>query len=257
MIFDTHAHYDDKAFDEDRNELLLSLKSNNINYVVDVASNYPSNSAVLNLCDKYDFFYGALGIHPSDCGDLNFTHFSEIENNLSNPKVVAVGEIGLDYHYDTPEKDIQKKWFTHQLNMAKKHHLPVIIHSRDAAQDTYDIMVSEKARDIGGVVHCYSYSVEMAKNYLNMGFYIGIGGVVTFKNAQKLKDVVAFTPLNRLVTETDCPYLSPEPNRGKRNTSLNIPFVIKKIAEIKNLPEDEVESTLYDNALTLYNMKGL
>lgn len=256
MIFETHAHYDDDSFDKDRDSVILSLKQNNVKYVVNVASNFKSIYSTIDLCQTYDFFYGALGIHPSDCGDLDYSHFETINNLLSSPKIIAIGEIGLDYHYDTPDKEIQKKWFIHQLSMAKESNLPVIIHSRDAAKDTYDIMISENAKDIGGVIHCYAYSVEMARDYLNMGFYIGVGGVVTFKNAQKLKDVVKYTPLDRIVTETDSPYLSPTPYRGERNSSEKISFVIQEIANIKNLSVEEVETTVFNNALNLYRLKG-
>lgn len=256
MIFDSHAHYDDSAFDADRDFLLSSMNDNNIMNIVNVSSNYSSIFSTIEICDKYNYIYGALGIHPSDCGDLSEKEFNEIEKLLNHPKIVSVGEIGLDYHYDTPSPDIQKKWFAYQLNMAKNNKLPVIIHSRDAAKDTYDIMIAEKANEIGGVIHCYSYSVEMARDYLNLGYYIGIGGVVTFKNAHKLIDVVKYIPLDRIVIETDSPYLSPTPFRGERNSSLNLPLVIQKIAEIKELTVEKVESTVFENTLNLYNIKG-
>ena len=256
MIFDSHAHYDDSAFDADRDFLLSSMNDNNIMNIVNVSSNYSSIFSTIEICDKYNYIYGALGIHPSDCGDLSEKEFNEIEKLLNHPKIVSVGEIGLDYHYDTPFPDIQKKWFAYQLNMAKNNKLPVIIHSRDAAKDTYDIMIAEKANEIGGVIHCYSYSVEMARDYLNLGYYIGIGGVVTFKNAHKLIDVVKYIPLDRIVIETDSPYLSPTPFRGERNSSLNLPLVIQKIAEIKDLTVEKVESTVFENTLNLYNIKG-
>lgn len=257
MIFDSHAHYDDDAFDADRENLLNSLINNNVKYIVNVSSNYNSIYSTLDLCNSYDFIFGALGIHPSDSGELTEKEFTEIENLLNHKKIVSVGEIGLDYHYDTPSPEIQKKWFSYQINMAKRAKLPLIIHSRDAAKDTYDIMVVENAKETGGVIHCYSYSVEMARDYLNLGYYIGVGGVVTFKNAQKLKDVVKYTPLDRIVIETDCPYLSPTPFRGERNSSNNLPYVIEKIAEIKETSIEEVEKITFENALELYNLKGL
>lgn len=257
MIFETHAHYDDEAFNTDRESLLTELKNNNIGFIVNVSSSFPSIESTINLCNQYDFIYGALGIHPSDCGDMTSEHFNQIKSLLNNKKILAVGEIGLDYHYDTPLPDKQKECFITQLNLAKEAKLPVIIHSRDAAKDTYDIMISENAQDIGGVIHCYSYSVEMARDYLNMGFYIGVGGVVTFKNAQKLKDVVKYTPLDRIVTETDSPYLAPMPHRGERNSSLNIKYIIEAIANIKALDVSFVEKTLYKNAINLYRMEGI
>lgn len=254
MIFDTHAHYDDEAFNIDRDELIKSLKLNKINKVVNVCSSLDSVNRTISLCNKYEDFYGALGIHPSDCGNLNLKNFEYIESLLHTDKIVAVGEIGLDYHYDEPSIEIQKKWFIHQIDIARRNSLPLIIHSRDAAKDTIDIMKAEKCETIGGVIHCYSYSVEMSREYLNMDYYIGVGGVVTFSNAQKLIDVVKYAPIEKIVTETDSPYLAPTPNRGKRNTSLNIPLIIKRIAEIKGLSIEKTEDILYNNALKLYNL---
>lgn len=169
-------------------------------------------------------------------------------------KVVAIGEIGLDYYWNEPEPEVQKYWFVRQLNLAREVKLPVIIHSRDAAKDTLDIMKAEHAGDISGVIHCFSYSVEMAREYLNMGFYLGIGGVLTFNNAKKLKEVVAYMPIERIVLETDCPYLSPAPNRGKRNSSLNLPYVAAAISEIKGVPEKEVIAVTRENARRMYRL---
>ena len=256
MIFETHAHYDDKAFEEDRDELIKGLYTNKVDKVVNVASNLDSIDNTLRLIEEYDFFYGALGIHPSDSGDLTDEDMEYINSHLKDDKVVAVGEIGLDYHYDEPDRDIQKKWFVRQIDMARNMSLPMIIHSRDAAKDTLDIMQAEKCRDIGGVIHCYSYSVEMARDFLDMNFYIGVGGVVTFKNAQKLKDVVEYLPLDRIVTETDSPYLAPTPHRGQRNNSTYIPLVIDEISRIKGIDRLELEEILYNNALSLYRMEN-
>jgi TatD DNase family protein len=169
-------------------------------------------------------------------------------------KCVAVGEIGLDYYWNEPTPDIQKKWFVRQLEIARQMSKPVIIHSRDAAKDTVDIMTAEHAGEIGGVVHCYSYTKETARIFLDMDFYFGIGGVLTFKNAKKLKEAVEYIPLDKIVLETDCPYLAPEPNRGKRNTSMNIPYVITKLAEIKGISEEEVRSITWENAHRLYRL---
>lgn len=255
MIFDTHAHYDDKAFDEDRIELIKSLQEQGIEKVVNVGASMDSCRSTLELIKQYPFFYGALGIHPSDTGDLAEEDIFFIKKECANDKIVAVGEIGLDYYWDTPERAIQKKWFVCQLNLAKELSLPVIIHSRDAAADTLDIMKAEHAEDIGGVIHCFSYETEMAREYLNMGFYIGVGGVVTFKNGRKLKEVVEYTPIERIVTETDCPYLAPVPYRGKRNCSLYIPLIVKEIAAIKNMSEEDVYRITCRNGYELYRMK--
>ena len=167
---------------------------------------------------------------------------------------MAIGEIGLDYHWEEPEPEVQKHWFLRQLDLAREVSLPIIVHSRDAAKDTLDIMKSEKAGELGGVIHCFSYSVEMAREYLNMGFYLGIGGVLTFNNAKKLKEVVEYMPMDQLVLETDCPYLSPVPNRSKRNSSLNLPYVVKAVSEIKGVSEEEVIAVTRENARRMYRL---
>lgn len=254
MIFDTHAHYDDDVFDEDREQMLLSMQENGIGTIVNIGASLSSCQKTLEIIQKYDFMYAAIGVHPSDTGELTEESFAWLENQLSQPKVVAVGEIGLDYHYDEPEKEIQKKWFRAQIELARKTKLPLVIHSRDAQAETLEIMKELHAEEIGGVIHCYSYGVEMAKTYVDMGFYIGVGGVVTFSNGKKLKQVVAKIPLEKIVLETDAPYLSPEPNRGKRNSSLNLPYVVKQIAEIKGIAEEEVIRITEENAKVLYRL---
>ena len=253
-IFDTHAHYDDKAFDEDREELLLSLPTQGIGRVVNVGSSLDSCKKTLELMDSYDYIYGAIGIHPSDTAELTEGDMDWLQMCCSHRKCVAVGEIGLDYYWDEPERELQKKWFVRQLELARQVKQPVIIHSREAARDTADILTAERAGEIGGVIHCYSYTKEMAKIYLDMGFFFGIGGVLTFKNARKLKEAVEYIPLDRIVLETDSPYLAPVPNRGKRNSSLNIPYVVSAMAQIKGLDEEEIRKITWDNALQLYHM---
>ena len=252
MIFETHAHYDDGAFDEDRDVLLASMPQNNIKYIVNVGASLNSTAASIALAEKYPYVYAAAGVHPNETAELNEDNFKWLREQCNHKKVVAIGEIGLDYYWDEPEHDIQKKWFVRQLKLAKEIKKPVIIHSRDAAKDTYDIMVQEKADEIGGVVHCYSYSAEMALDYVKMGFYIGVGGVVTFKNGKKMKEVVDAVPINKILLETDSPYLSPEPNRGKRNSSLNLPYVVNAIAEIKGISPQEVIDITYENAIKMY-----
>lgn len=254
MIFDTHAHYDDEAFAEDREELLSGLKANGIDNVVNVSANIQSVESTLELMRQYSFIYGAIGVHPSETEELNEARMAWLEETSREPKVVAIGEIGLDYHWDEPDKEVQKYWFVRQLKLAGKVKLPVVIHSRDAAKDTLDIMKAEKAEEIGGVIHCFSYGVQMAREYLNMGFYLGIGGVVTFTNAKKLKEVVTYMPMDRLVLETDCPYLSPVPNRGKRNSSLNLPYVVKAVSELKGISQEEVIAITSENARALYRI---
>lgn len=258
MIIDTHAHYDDEAFNEDRNKLLSGLKEHGIETVVNIGASIKTSMQTLELTKQYENVYGAIGVHPSDSGELTEELFTWIGNHAKDPKVVAIGEIGLDYYWDTPEREIQKLWFKKQLNLAIDAEMPVVIHSRDAAEDTLTIMkeakmyAMEQGKPFSGVIHCFSYGVELAREYVKLGFYIGIGGVVTFKNAKKLIEVVSDIPLEWLVLETDSPYLSPEPNRGKRNSSYNLPYVVSKIAEIKGVNEEEVIQTTNRNAKKLY-----
>ncbi len=254
MIFDTHAHYNDKAFKEDLPELLRGFGDAGIGNAVNVASDLESIGEVLELAEKYPFFYSALGIHPSDSAPLNDEKLEEIRSHLHDPKVVAVGEIGLDYYWDEPDREIQKYWFVRQLEMAREEKLPVIIHSRDAAEDTMRIMKQQRAGEIGGVVHCFSYSAEIAREYVRMGLFIGIGGVVTFKNGRKMKEVVETIPMENIVLETDCPYLAPVPYRGKRNSSLYLPYVVEEIARIKGISEEEVIDITERNARRLYRI---
>ncbi len=254
MIFDTHAHYDDEAFNDDRQELLNSLEEAGIGAVVNVGASIQSTKNTLELIKQYPFIYGAVGVHPSETAELNEDLLSWLRHVAEKERVVAIGEIGLDYYWKEPEPEIQKHWFVRQLDVARQVKLPVVIHSRDAAKDTLDIMKAEKAQELGGVIHCFSYSVEMAREYLNMGFYLGIGGVVTFNNAKKLKEVVEYMPLDRLVLETDCPYLSPVPLRGKRNSSLNLPHVVTAVSQLKGVPEDAVLEAAWENANALYRL---
>lgn len=253
-IFDTHAHYDDEAFDEDRDALLTGLPENGIARVVNVGASLASCKRTIELMNRYDYIYGAIGVHPSETAELNDRAFDWLRQQCQLGKCVAVGEIGLDYYWDEPDRELQKEWFRRQLNMARELDKPVIIHSRDAAKDTVELMTEEHAEEIGGVIHCYSYTKETAEVFLKMGFYFGIGGVLTFKNAKKLKEAVAYIPLERIVLETDCPYLAPEPNRGKRNSSLNIPYVIKALAEIKGVEEEMVRQAAWENAHKLYRL---
>lgn len=254
MIFETHAHYDDEAFDEDRDALLSSMCENGIEYIVNVGANLKSTETSIKLAQKYPFIYAAAGVHPSDTGELDENGFAWLKKQCLFEKVVAVGEIGLDYYWDNAERGVQKLWFERQLDLAREVKKPVIIHSRDAAKDTFDIMTAKNAEEIGGVIHCYSYSPEMALDYVKMGFYIGIGGVVTFQNGKKLKEVVEAVPIERILLETDSPYLAPVPNRGKRNTSLNLPYIAQKIAEIKGISYDEVVAVTAENAKKMYKI---
>lgn len=254
MIFESHAHYDDEAFDEDRKELLNSLKEHGIDKVVNVGASLKSCEITLQLMKEYPFIYGAMGVHPSETAELNEENFGWLREQCACDKVVAVGEIGLDYHWKEPEAPVQKLWFERQMELAREVGLPVIVHSRDAAKDTLDMMKGLRAGEMGGVVHCYSYTKELAREYLNMDYYFGIGGVITFKNSKKLKEAVEYIPLEKILLETDSPYLAPEPNRGKRNSSLNLPCVVRAIAELKGVTYEEVTEMTYRNACRLFRI---
>lgn len=253
MIFETHAHYDDPAYDLDREELLASMKENGIDRIINASASMEECRITMEYIEKYPFMYGMLGVHPSEVENLTEEDMQWIFDNSSHDKIVAIGEIGLDYHYEEPSSDIQKKWFIRQLELARDAKLPLNIHSRDAAKETFDIMVAHHAEDMGGVIHCYSYSPEMAVEYTKMGFVIGVGGVVTFKNAKKLKETVDRLSLSDIVLETDSPYLSPVPFRGERNSSLNLHYVVSEIAAIKGVEPKEVERVTYENACRVYS----
>lgn len=254
MIFDTHAHYDDEAFDTDREELLAGLPQAGIGWVANIASSVPSIDESIALARRFPHVYCALGIHPEHCADLTDALLEEIREKLKDDKAVAVGEIGLDYYWKEPDPELQRYWFARQLQLAREAELPVVIHSREAAADTMRIMKENRAEETGGVVHCYSYSAELAREFVKMGFYIGVGGVVTFKNAKKIVEVVREIPLEHILLETDCPYLAPVPFRGKRNSSMYLPHVVARIAEIKGVTEEEVISVTAGNARNMYRL---
>ena len=251
MIFETHAHYDDEKFDEDRADLLSSMQENGIGRIINVSANLESLENTRKLMEAYPFIYGAFGLHPDEVGDLNEDVMARMRELCRMEKAVAVGEIGLDYYWDKENHEKQEYWFRRQIALAREEKLPMIIHSREAAADTLRVMKEEKSEEIGGVIHCFSYSVEMAEEYLKMGFYLGIGGVLTFKNAKKLKEVAAIAPLSQIVLETDCPYMAPEPNRGRRNSSLNLPYVAEALAQIKGITAEEVIAVTEENAKRL------
>ncbi len=260
MIFETHAHYDDEKFDQDRVELLSNLlKENNIGKVVNIGASFRGCKDSLELATQYEDVYAALGIHPEVLEDMTDENLDWIKANASNPKVVAIGEIGLDYYWvkEEEQRAKQRMWFNKQLDLAKELNLPVVIHSRDAAEDTFNTIVGYNTQENKGIVHCYSYSKELALEYVKMGWYIGVGGVVTFKNGRKLVETVEAIPLESIVLETDCPYMAPEPYRGQRNSSLYLKYIAEKIAQIKNISVSEVEQVTYENALRIYSkVKG-
>ncbi len=254
VIFDTHAHYDDEAYEEDREDILKLIRQDGVGLVTDVGATIASTKKAVALSEQYDFIYAAVGVHPEGVEELTDQDMDWLCELAKREKVVAIGEIGLDYYYEDPKRDIQKIWFRKQLEVARKTGLPVVIHSRDAAQDTLDIIKEEHGEQIGGVIHCFSYGKEMAQVYLDMGFYLGIGGVVTFKNGKKLKEVVKWTPIERIVLETDAPYLTPEPNRGKRNASHYLKYVAQEIAQLKGMTAKEVIAVTTKNAKEMYRI---
>ncbi len=255
MIFDTHAHYDDDAFCEDRDNLLGEIFSSGICCITDVGASMESSKNAVELTKKWPQIYAAVGVHPDSTKDMTENDIETLRALTKEKKVVAIGEIGLDYYWDNSPRDIQKKWFLRQLELAREVNLPVIIHSREAAKDTMDIMKEAVKAGNTGVIHCYSYSVPMAKEYIDMGFFIGIGGVLTFKNARVIKEVAAEIPLSSIVLETDSPYLAPVPHRGKRNNSLYLKEVVKQLAEIKQVSEETVEKITLANAKKLYRLE--
>lgn len=253
MIIDTHAHYDDKQFDIDREEILNSLEAEGVGIVVNASASYRSCERVVKMVQEYPFMYAMVGVHPDEVGDLNEETFAKMKELYKEPKVVAVGEIGLDYYWDNEPREKQKEWFIRQLEVARELDLPVNIHSRDAAEDTFNIM-KEYAKGLKGIIHCFSGSKEMAIEYVKLGFAIGIGGVVTFKNGRKLKEVVEALPLTSIVLETDCPYLAPVPFRGKRNNSAYIKYVAEEIAQLKGVTYEEVLAQTEKNAREIYGL---
>ena len=254
MIFDTHAHYDDEAFNEDRDQILSSMKDGGVGCIVNVCASAGGFGGTLELMKAYPFVYGAVGVHPDDAGIMTQDTLDEIRRLSHMEKMVAIGEIGLDYywHKEEAEHKQQQEMFRAQMDIAREEKLPFMIHSRDAAEDTLEIVKEYMKKDMfGGIIHCFSYSKEIAAEYLKMGLYLGIGGVLTFKNAKKLKEVAKIAPLSQIVLETDCPYMSPEPYRGKRNSSLNLSYVADALAKIKGITAEEVIAATEENAKKL------
>ncbi len=254
MFFETHAHYDDEKFDADREELISSLFSQGqIDYIVNAGCDVKSSLTGLELSKKWKNFYAACGIHPHSADEMNDESYELIKRLCADPKCVAVGEIGLDYYYDFCDREVQRSCFRRQLELAAEVDLPVIIHSREAAAETFNIIKESNVRK--GIIHSYSGHTQMALEYIEMGFYIGIGGMVTFKNAKKPVEVVKNIPLERIVLETDSPYLAPVPVRGRRNDSQNLRYIADKISEIKQISPEKVAEMTRNNALTIFAKK--
>lgn len=254
MIFDSHAHYDDEEFDNDRDEIINSLKENNVAAVLNCGASLEGSFATVELTKKYDFFYGAVGIHPEFANIINEEVIGNLREMTKYDKIRAIGEIGLDFYYEeNPAREIQKKAFIRQMELAEEVKLPVILHIRDAYSDAIDIMKSFK--NVKGVVHCFSGSPEIAKECLKLGYYIGFTGVVTFKNAKKIVDTASIVPIDRILVETDCPYMAPVPFRGKRNYSPYIKYIIDRLSVIKGVNIKEIEEYTTNNAKNLLNIK--
>ena len=254
MLFDTHAHYDDERFDTDREELLASLPGKDVDLVINAGSDMPSSRTSVALAEKYPYIYAAVGVHPHEAKSLTEADCDELLELAKHPKVVAIGEIGLDYHYDLSPRDIQREAFARQIELAKTAGLPFVVHEREACKDCLDILKAQGVGERAGVMHCFSGSRETAKILLDMGMYISVGGPVTFKNNVKTVDMVEYVPLDRLFIETDSPYLTPVPHRGKRNDSSYVYHVAAKIAEIKGISVEEAAAATKANAIKFFKI---
>ncbi len=255
MLFDSHAHYNDKKFDGDRDAVLSSMRENNIGLIMNSCSDLDEIPDIFAICEKYPFVYASVGIHPHEVENLTEEDMDKLKEYAKNPKVKAIGEIGLDYFYDFSPRDTQKKWFARQVDIAVELNMPVIIHDRDAHKDTMDILRGHNVKEAGGVFHCYAGSAEMAREILDWGMYIAFGGSLTFKNSVRPAEVAEYVPLDRIVIETDCPYLTPEPHRGKRNSSLYIHYVAEKLARIKGVSVGEIERATFENAKRCFGIE--
>ena len=253
MLFDTHAHYDDEQFDGDRDTLLASMIQNGIALIVNASSTLESSKKGLELAEKYPFIYAAVGVHPHDANAMDDTTVAALETLLRQPKAVAVGEIGLDYHYDHSPRDIQQKRFREQLELAESVNLPVVIHEREASKDVLDI-IGDFPR-VHGVFHCFSGSWETAKILLDKGWYLSFTGVVTFKNARRSHEVILKMPRDRLMIETDCPYLAPEPMRGRRNSSLNLRYTAEKVGALLGISGEEAGLLTMENGKRFFGIQ--
>jgi len=254
MLIDSHVHLNDKRFDRDRDILIRSLKDNGVELVINIGINLRTSIDSVNLANKYHNIYTSVGVHPHAAKEVTEATMEELEKLTENKKVIAIGETGLDFYYDNSPRDIQRKWFKEQLELAKKLDLPAIIHSREADQETYDIIKKSQDGSLRGVMHCFSGDINMAEKYIDLGFHIALGGVVTFKNAEATKEVAKSIALEKLLIETDCPYLTPVPYRGKRNEPIFVRYVAEKIAEIKDISIDEVAEYTNRNTKELFSI---
>mgnify|MGYP000875646943 CR=1 FL=1 len=253
-MIDSHAHYDDEQFDPDRDEVLKACLAEGVTHIINPGSNMESSKRAIALSEQYSFVYAAVGVHPHDTSECDENTIQVLTDLSRKDKVVAIGEVGLDYHYDFSPREVQREWFARQIALARSLKLPLIIHDRESHKDILDILRAEKGYEVGGVFHCFSGSKEMAREVLDLGFHIGIGGALTFKKAVKPVEVVDYTPMDRLLLETDSPYMAPEPHRGKRNWSGLMRLVLNKMAEIKKVEEKAVEEATTLNAIRLFGL---
>jgi len=253
MLVDSHAHIDDERFDADRDEVVARALAAGVSLIINIGADMASSARSVALAEKYQGIYAAVGMHPHDAKDMQETDYAQLEYWTKHPRVVAIGEIGLDYHYDLSPRPVQKEVFLRQLDLARKTGKPFIIHEREAHADTLEI-IRAAARDLKGVFHCFSGSVETAREYLNMGFYISVAGPVTFSKSGKTKEVAKFVPLDRLLVETDSPYLTPQPFRGRRNEPANVRLVAEEIANLRNVSIEELATATAANAQHLFSI---
>ncbi|KUP04230.1 hydrolase TatD [Bacillus coahuilensis m2-6] len=256
MLFDTHVHLNAEQFDSDLNEVIGRAKESGVEKMVVVGFDRPTIKKAMELVEEYDFLYASVGWHPVDAIDMTDEDLVWIEELSAHPKVVALGEMGLDYHWDKSPKDVQKEVFRKQIRLARKVQLPIVIHNRDATADIVEILKEENAQEVGGIMHCFSGSAETAMECVELNFYISLGGPVTFKNAKKPKEVANVVPIEKLLVETDCPYLAPHPYRGKRNEPAYVRLVAEEIASIKEISIEEVEKITTENALRVFNIQA-
>lgn len=252
MLYDSHAHLDDPQFDADRDAVIQKIKDAGVVYLNNIGADMKTSAASIKLAEKNEFIYAAVGVHPSETTDMTESDIEELRRMAAHPKAVAIGEIGLDYHYEDTNKELQKKWFRRQLELAKELDMPVVIHDRESGGEC--IAILKEMGITNGVMHCYSGSAETAKELLDMGFHISFTGVLTFKNAKKAVQAVSVIPMDRLMIETDCPYMAPEPYRGTRNDSSYVGRVAEKMAEIKGISVTEVERITCENAKRFFGI---
>ena len=255
-LFDSHAHYNDEKFEEDREEILKEIYKSGVTKLVNAGYSLESSKSAIQIANSHDFIYSAVGISPNDIVDYKKEDLKEIENLAKSPKVVAIGEIGLDYYWNKENKDLQKEVFISQIEIANKLNLPIVIHTREAVYDTLEILKNNNCNK-KGIFHCCPFNVDLVREGLKLGFYISFAGPTTFKNSKNAPEIIKMVPLDKMLIETDSPYLSPEPFRGKRNDSRNVKYIAQKIAEVKQIPLEEVAKATYNNAEKIFGNKAI